>query len=233
MAKSPEEMAASMIAGLKEKTGKSLDEWIKIVKASKLAKHGEIVNFLKTEHGVGHGYANLIVHSANEKAAGGAPADDDLVAAQYAGQKAALKPVYDKLIAAVQKFGGDVEVSPKKSYVSLRRSKQFALAQPSKRLFLVTQKDPKIDDPRRKDLQEMGVVARVIQNLRLPNGKPLLRIDGLQVVPGEAVWLSGASGLGKTTLFKAVAGLWTPAEGRIGVPGGTTMMLPQRPYVPA
>lgn len=68
--------------------------------------------------------------------------------------------------------------------------------------------------------------------LRLPNGRPLLRIDGLQVAAGEAVWLSGASGLGKTTLFKTVAGLWTPAEGRIGRPGGTSMMLPQRPYVP-
>lgn len=47
------------------------------------------------------------------------------------GPKAAFRPLYDKLITAIQKFGADVEVSPKKTYVSLRRSKQFALIQPS------------------------------------------------------------------------------------------------------
>ena len=56
---------------------------------------------------------------------------DDLVAAQYAGKKAALRPHYDALIAAVRGFGPDIEIAPKKAYVSLRRSKQFALIQPS------------------------------------------------------------------------------------------------------
>jgi ATP-dependent Lon protease len=60
------------------------------------------------------------------------------------------------------------------------RALEIALTQPSKRLFLVTQKDPKIDDPRRKDLQEMGVVARVIQNLRLPNGNVKVMVEGEQ-----------------------------------------------------
>lgn len=60
------------------------------------------------------------------------------------------------------------------------RALELALAQPSKRLFLVTQKDPKVDDPRRKDLQEMGVVARVIQNLRLPNGNVKVMVEGEQ-----------------------------------------------------
>ena len=55
------------------------------------------------------------------------------MAAQYGGAKAELKPIYDRLIAAVGKLGKDVEVSPKKTYVSLRRSKQFALIQPSTR----------------------------------------------------------------------------------------------------
>jgi predicted transport protein len=53
------------------------------------------------------------------------------VAAQYAGKKEGLRPIHDALIAAVKKLGADVEVSPKKTYVSLRRSKQFALIQPS------------------------------------------------------------------------------------------------------
>lgn len=130
MAKTPEEMAAAMIANLREKTGKALPAWLKITKAKGFAKHGEIVKYLKAEHGVTHGFANLIAH---ETLASGAAASsgDDLIGAQYAGAKADLKPIYDALVAAAAKFGADVEVSPKKSYVSLRRNKQFALIQPS------------------------------------------------------------------------------------------------------
>lgn len=55
----------------------------------------------------------------------------DLVDEQYAGDKAALRPIYDILITKVQAFGEDVDVSPKKTYVSLRRKRQFAILQPS------------------------------------------------------------------------------------------------------
>ena len=127
---SPEEMAAAMVANLKQKTGKSLPQWLKIARASKLEKHAQIVKMLKIDHGMTHGFANLIAHKALESGAGSAGAED-LVAAQYSGKKEALKPIYDALIAAVSKFGKDVEISPKKAYVSLRRSKQFALIQPS------------------------------------------------------------------------------------------------------
>ena len=74
---------------------------------------------------------NKIVIRARETASGGISAPDDLVLAQYAGVKAALRPIYDDVIAAVRGFGNDVEVAPKKGYVSLRRSKQFAIVQPS------------------------------------------------------------------------------------------------------
>jgi predicted transport protein len=129
MAKSPEEMAAAMVQNCKEKTGKTLPQWLKIAKASKLAKHGELLKYLKSEHSMTHGYANLVALTAlkGDQPGGG----DDLVTAQYGGSKAELRPIYDALIKAIQKFGKDVEVSPKKAYVSLRRSKQFALIQPS------------------------------------------------------------------------------------------------------
>jgi len=130
MAKSPDDMIATMISNLKDKTGKTLDQWLKIVGKSKLSKHGEIVKMLKTEHDVTHGFANLIAHKALSSDAGSSSGDGDLIDQQYAGVKADLRPIYDKLIATVQKFGG-VEVSPKKAYVSLRHAKQFALLQPS------------------------------------------------------------------------------------------------------
>ena len=132
MAKSPEEMANSMIANMKEKTGKTLEQWITLAKKSGERKHGGIVKHLKTEHGMTHGFANLVAHKTLKSDAGSASGGDDgLVAAQYAGPKADLKPIYDALIKAVNTLGKDVEVSPKKSYVSLRRNKQFALIQPS------------------------------------------------------------------------------------------------------
>jgi hypothetical protein len=116
---------------LEQQTGRSQAQWIELTQAKGLAKHGEIVAWLKQEFGIGHGYANLVAIRAREAAAGGAPAEEDLVAAQYSGAKAALRPVYETLISVVQAFGKDVEVAPKKTYVSLRRSKQFALVQPS------------------------------------------------------------------------------------------------------
>ncbi len=130
MAQTPEEMAATMINNLPEKTGKSLSQWLKIVNKTKLAKHGEIVKHLKSEHGVTHGFANLIASKALES---GAPAagDTDLVDAQYAGPKADLRPIYDSLVKILRRFGNDVELSPKKAYVSVRRGKQFAIVQPS------------------------------------------------------------------------------------------------------
>ena len=120
----------NMIRNLEEKTGKQFAEWLQIARASKLAKHGEIVKFLKTEHGLTHGYANLVAH----KTLGSDAAefeDDDLISAQYSGAKAELRPIYDALIKAIQGFGDDVELAPKKAYVSVRRSKQFSCIQPS------------------------------------------------------------------------------------------------------
>lgn len=131
MAKSPEEMAMAMIANMQEKTGKTLEEWLQITTSLELEKHGQLVKHLKSEHGVTHGFANLIAHKTLAAKAPTESKAPDLVAQQYAGGKAHLKPIYDALIAAIQKFGSDVEVAPKKAYVSLRRNKQFGLIQPS------------------------------------------------------------------------------------------------------
>ncbi len=123
---------ATMIANFKEKTGKKLDDWLKIVAKSGGKKHGEIVGMLKKDHGMTHGFANMVAmkhlkSDAGSLAEGGA----DLVAEQYSGEKAALRPIYDAIMKSVSAFGPDVEASPKKAYVSLRRKKQFAIMQPS------------------------------------------------------------------------------------------------------
>lgn len=116
---------------LEQTSGKSQAQWLELAAKQNFAKHSELVNWLKSEFGLGHGNANLIAHRAKQAAAGGEPAAEDLLAAQYSGAKAGLKPLYDELINFVQSLGDDVELSPKKAYVSLRRNKQFALLQPS------------------------------------------------------------------------------------------------------
>jgi hypothetical protein len=120
---------AVMIRNLEAKTGKTLAEWVGVAKKSGATKHGEIVKHLK-ENGLTHGYANFVAHSALESASIHADAED-LLQTQYAGPKAALRPLYETLIQKVASFGSDVEVAPKKGYVSLRRKKQFGLIQPS------------------------------------------------------------------------------------------------------
>lgn len=127
---SVEKATQTQIANIEKSTGKKLAAWIAVVNKSGFSKHGELVSFLKEKHGFTHGNANVIVHYAKQSHAGAAESGDDLIIEQYKG-KENLKPWFDKIMTEIKKFGNDVELSPKKAYVSLRRKKQFALIQPS------------------------------------------------------------------------------------------------------
>lgn len=118
----------SMIENLPKNTGKSLEQWLAILSTTKFEKHGQAMKFLKEDHQLSHGFANLISlkYMASKQPA---TTDDDLVERQYLG-KEHLRPIYDRIIAETLKFGNDIELAPKKAYVSLRRKKQFALLQP-------------------------------------------------------------------------------------------------------
>ncbi|HWD40592.1 MAG TPA: DUF4287 domain-containing protein [Fimbriimonas sp.] len=122
----PEEALANMIDSLPAKTGKSLDEWRALISAKGIQKHGEIMAFLKGEHGISHGFANQIALRSKAEE----PTHEDPIQAVFAKRPVA-KEIYDALMARVQEFGDDVDVAPKKGYVSLRRSKQFAIMQPA------------------------------------------------------------------------------------------------------
>ncbi|MGJ8561028.1 MAG: DUF4287 domain-containing protein [Litorimonas sp.] len=128
MATSPEDQLATMLANIPEKTGQTLDTWRVLIAKSGHEKHGAIVKFLKSEHGVTHGFANLISTKARE-----IDEEVDLIAAQYSNAKSALKPLHDVIITYAQSLGQDVELAPKKTSHSLRRKKQFALILPATR----------------------------------------------------------------------------------------------------
>ena len=124
----PEEQRTAMLANLEDKTGRPLAQWMTLLTEAGLEKHGAMMSLLKGEHGVTHGFANLIVHEFRNRDA----EPVDLVAQQYGG-KESLRPILDRVLAVVEDFGSDIEVAPKKTYVSLRRRKQFAQVQPSTR----------------------------------------------------------------------------------------------------
>lgn len=120
----------TQITNIEKNTGKKLNEWISIINKSGLSKHKELVDFLKDKHEFTHGNANMVVHYAKQSHSAAAENIDDLIDDQYKG-KGDLKNWYDTLIKEISAFGEDVEISPKKAYVSLRRKKQFAIIQPS------------------------------------------------------------------------------------------------------
>ncbi|HEX9395357.1 MAG TPA: ABC transporter ATP-binding protein/permease [Burkholderiales bacterium] len=69
--------------------------------------------------------------------------------------------------------------------------------------------------------------------LDLPEGRALVDGATLELKPGEDVLVTGATGSGKSTLFRALAGIWPYWKGRIRLPQGARLLfLPQKPYLP-
>jgi hypothetical protein len=120
---------------IQAKTGKSLPELAALIQASGLTKHGEIRTMLMQELGLGYGDANTLIHvikqSDGERAAEAAGlSEEGVLDGIYTGPRSALRPIHDRLMAAIVDFGA-FETVPKKGYVSLRRKKQFAMLGPA------------------------------------------------------------------------------------------------------
>ena len=128
----------TQLANIQKRTGKTLDQLVALVAGSSLDKHGQIVAMLKDTLGLGHGDANLVAHYAKgyrgptadaqaPGASGASGADLDTI---YTGPKAALRPIHDAVMARIEALG-PFEIAPKKTYLSLRRKKQFATVGPA------------------------------------------------------------------------------------------------------
>ena len=122
----------TQLDNIQKKTGKSLDELAVIIRKSGLTKHGEIRDYLKRELGLGHGDANTLVHivlQSDGQGAAEAKSEDAILDEIYSGAKAHMRPIHEKLMKEISKFG-EFELVPKKGYVSLRRKKQFVMIGP-------------------------------------------------------------------------------------------------------
>jgi putative ATP-binding cassette transporter len=70
-------------------------------------------------------------------------------------------------------------------------------------------------------------------DLALPDGRKLAHVGDLALIPQEPTLVVGPTGVGKSTLFRAIAGIWSFGRGEIHQPAyAKLMLLPQRPYIP-
>jgi putative ATP-binding cassette transporter len=80
---------------------------------------------------------------------------------------------------------------------------------------------------------EGGAVELASVEVSLPGGRPLVGADRVVLRQGQAVLFEGPTGAGKSTLFRAIAGIWPFGSGTVTVPKDAHVMtLPQRPYFP-
>jgi len=125
------------VAELKNKTGRSLDEWVAYIKKSGPSTEKERRDWLKNEHGLGTNSAWWLAERADGKAADDSDPESYLKAAvqyvetMYTGGKAGLRPIHDEIIKRARKLGKDVKVCPCQTIVPLYRKHVFAEIKPS------------------------------------------------------------------------------------------------------
>jgi len=132
-------MAQSIIKGMKEKTGRSLDEWLRHVKKAGPAGEKERAAWLKKEHGLGTNYAFWIAGQSLGKTDAGEDANEylrhaeDYVEKMYAGPKVHLRAIYDEILTYAKTLGRDIRVSPCQTIVPIYRKHVIAQIKPTTR----------------------------------------------------------------------------------------------------
>ncbi len=122
----------TQLSNIQKKTDKTLDELFDLINRSGFEKHGEIREFLKNEFNLGYGDANMLAHvfrQAQEQPPESFDGITNKVDEIYSGSREPLRPLHDAVMQAFAQLG-DFEISPKKTYLSLRRKKQFAMVGP-------------------------------------------------------------------------------------------------------
>jgi hypothetical protein len=125
----PAAATATQLRNIEQATGLTVADFAREVAERGIDGHAKILAYLKAEHGLSHGNANAMAHAIRELAAGGPAPSDALLDAQYAGPKAVLRPICDRLTEAARGLGPDVDVVVQKTGVALRRRRQFGLVQ--------------------------------------------------------------------------------------------------------
>lgn len=130
-------MTQKFVTTLEEKTGRSLEQWIALVKKSGPKTENERRAWLKSAHGLGMNTAWGIAGFAEPNGSEFASPEAYLAAAQeyvermFSGAKAALYPLYEELLTLGLAIGKDAKACPCRTMVPLYRHHVFAQIKPA------------------------------------------------------------------------------------------------------
>lgn len=128
----PKSHEQKMIATMKERTGKTLEEWLEEIRPNLPAQKTGRIKWVKETYNLGQSTAFLLVHYLENDGQAMRTDDNTLVDALFSGENAGLRPLYDQLEAAISGLGADVLKRPCKTYVPFYRKKTFAYVRPLK-----------------------------------------------------------------------------------------------------
>ena len=130
---SPSDMMNSVSDSMKERTGKTLEEWVEVVKVSGIdpLDQKSVRNWLKSEHGILQNSQWAIADAAARAAGWVRPSVEGYIDAQYQGEKAVLRPIFDALREIIEGLGEDVAVEGRGGYTPFVRKRQFIAVQAS------------------------------------------------------------------------------------------------------
>ena len=131
-------MYQNSLAALKQKTGRTLEDWIKLVQKQGPATEKERRAWLKEKHGLGMNYAWWIAEQSLGKGDDGTPETylknaEAYVEKMYSSGKETLRPIFDELLVLGRSMGSDVKVCPCQTMVPLYRKHVFAQIKPTTR----------------------------------------------------------------------------------------------------
>jgi len=131
-------MFQKTIAGLKQKTGRTLEEWIRFIGKEGPETEKDRREWLKAKHGMGTNYAWWIAERSVGKGDDGSPETylkqaEEHMEEMYAGAKESLRPMFEELLALGRSLGQDVKVCPCQTMVPFYRKHVFAQIKPTTR----------------------------------------------------------------------------------------------------
>lgn len=134
---SPRDMMNAVAGSMKERTGRTLEEWVDLVGSSGVdpLDQNAVRRWLKSEHDLLQNSRWAIADAAARKAGWQEPTVEEYIDGQYTGAKADLRPIFDRLRAIIEGFG-DVTVDGRSTYTPFVRRRQFAAVAASTRTRL-------------------------------------------------------------------------------------------------
>lgn len=129
---SPADMMTSVTDSMKERTGKTLEEWVAAVQATDIDPLDQkVVRKWLKEQGVLQNSQWAIADAAARAAGWERPGVQTYIDSQFQGEKAALRPIFDTLREIIESLGEDVSVEGRGGYTPFVRKRQFAAIQAS------------------------------------------------------------------------------------------------------